>query len=393
MANKIKGDEYEYYILNNLNCSNAWLWKHIPEKILINCGFFEDQYEYLKLKEKSKNENINFIIDTEIDIIEENNGEYIAIQCKRENELGSFYFMLYNFEKIKSGKIYYTDTINHLVTKLSNNPKVEFIKKVMISSEEIHKKYELEDNYNNLLGETIYNEAISRKIICNYKIYIPSVSLIASNENIKNDINSKINIQDLNNEYVAKSIYLYKCITFHGSRKTIIYCKDTEDLKNLMNTIEILKKYYEMDDILLDKITHETSNTKRHEIIKEFSESETYSLLFSVQILDECIDIPSCDSIFISYHLTSKIRSIQYISHATRINKINPYKIANIYLWCDNYSNILEFLSNLKEYDTDLLTKVFIQDSQLKKLNDTQNELIIKDQTTINNYIISVKEY
>ena len=158
-----------------------------------------------------------------------------------------------------------------------------------------------------------------------------------------------------------------------------------------MNTIDILKKYYEMDDILLDKITHKTSNTKRQEIIKQFSESETYSILFSVQILDECIDIPSCDSIFISYHLTSKIRSIQYISHATRINKINPYKIANIYLWCDNYSNILEFLSNLKEYDTDLLNKVFIQDSQLKKLNDTQNELIIKDQTTINNYIINIK--
>jgi superfamily II DNA or RNA helicase len=579
MTNKIKGDSYEYYILNNLSCSNAWLWKHIPEKILINCGFFEDQYEYLKLKEKSKNKNINFLIDTGIDIIEENNGEYIGIQCKNGysnglsiNDLGTFYFMLYNFQKIKSGKIYYTNRINHLVTKLSNNPKVEFIKKVMItedsiSSEEIHKKYELydyqieavnkiknyyennyrgilslvcgggktlvastyainynkiifisplkqfaeqnlerfksyynnykcllvdsdgtrnekeiidvinnnqkvfisvtyksidvlanisnnftsllhdcfvifdefhnisinnlinnedpinillnselkilflsatpriyelennedEDNYNNLLGETIYNmsinEAINRKIICNYKIYIPSVSLIASNENIKNDINSKINIQDLNNEYVAKSIYLYKCITFHGSRKTIIYCKDTEDLKNLMNTINILKKYYEMDDILLDKITHKTSNKKRQEIIKEFSESETYSLLFSVQILDECIDIPSCDSIFISYHSNSKIRSIQRINRATRINKMNPYKIANIYLWCDNYSNILECLSNLKEYDTDLSTKVFIQDSQLKKLNNNQNELIIKDQAKINNYIISVKEY
>ena len=579
MTNIINGDKYEYYVLNNLVCSNAWLWKHIPEKILINCGFFQDQHEFLKLKEKSKNKNINFLIDTGIDIIEENNGEYIGIQCKNGysnglsiNELGSFYFMLYNFQKIKSGKIYYTNKINHLVKKLSKNPNIEFIKLEMPNedlsdSEELCKTYELydyqieavnkiknhyennnrgilslvcgggktlvastyainydqiifisplrqfaeqnlerfksyynnykyllvdtdgtrdesdivnfinnnekvfisvtyksidvlanisnnftnlftntfiifdefhnismnnlinntdpinillnsnlkilflsatpriyelennedEDNYNSLLGEIIYdmsiNEAINRKIICNYKIYIPSVSLIESNESIKNEINNKINIEDLNNEYIAKSIYLYKCITFHGSRKTIVYCKDTNDLTNLMNTIKVLKKYYELDDILLDKITYKTSNSKRQDIIKKFSEAETYALLFSVQILDECIDIPSCDSIFISYKSTSKIRSIQRINRATRINKNNPYKIANIYLWCDNYDNIVEILSNLKEFDTELLTKVIIQDSHLKKLNTNQNELITKDQVKINNYIIGIKEY
>jgi len=579
MTNIINGDKYEYYVLNNLVCSNAWLWKHIPEKILINCGFFQDQHEFLKLKEKSKNKNINFLIDTGIDIIEENNGEYIGIQCKNGysnglsiNELGSFYFMLYNFQKIKSGKIYYTNKINHLVKKLSKNPNIEFIKLEMPNedlsdSEELCKTYELydyqieavnkiknhyennnrgilslvcgggktlvastyainydqiifisplrqfaeqnlerfksyynnykyllvdtdgtrdesdivnfinnnekvfisvtyksidvlanisnnftnlftntfiifdefhnismnnlinntdpinillnsnlkilflsatpriyelennedEDNYNSLLGEIIYdmsiNEAINRKIICNYKIYIPSVSLIESNESIKNEINNKINIEDLNNEYIAKSIYLYKCITFHGSRKTIVYCKDTNDLTNLMNTIKVLKKYYELDDILLDKITYKTSNSKRQDIIKKFSEAETYALLFSVQILDECIDIPSCDSIFISYKSTSKIRSIQRINRATRINKNNPYKIANIYLWCDNYDNIVEILSNLKEFDTELLTKVIIQDSHLKKLNTNQNEIINKDQVKINNYIIGIKEY
>lgn len=157
MTNKINGDKYEYYVLNNLSCSNAWLWKHIPEKILINCGFFQDQHEFLKLKEKSKNKNINFLIDTGIDIIEENNGHYIGIQCKNGytnglsiNELGSFYFMLYNFQKIKSGKIYYTNKINHLVKKLSKNPNIEFIKLEMPNedfsdSEELCKTYELFD--------------------------------------------------------------------------------------------------------------------------------------------------------------------------------------------------------------------------------------------------------
>ena len=37
--NKLKGDLYEKYVLDNLNSNsgyNLWLWKNIPEHILID---------------------------------------------------------------------------------------------------------------------------------------------------------------------------------------------------------------------------------------------------------------------------------------------------------------------------------------------------------------------
>jgi hypothetical protein len=46
--NKIKGDEYEVfvknYITNNLN-KEAYLWKDIPEKILLDSGLIHSQNE------------------------------------------------------------------------------------------------------------------------------------------------------------------------------------------------------------------------------------------------------------------------------------------------------------------------------------------------------------
>lgn len=576
MTNKIKGDMYENFVLHKLEGSEAWLWKNIPEKILIDCGFFEDQYEYLKIKEKSKSKNINFLMDTGIDIIERIDNKFIAIQCKNGykdgltiNDLGSFYFMLYNYPSISNAKIYYTNKINHLVKKLSKNTNLEFIKlemndsaiitpineyklydyqldavksiddhykksnrgilsivcgggKTLVAStcaikynqiifisplrqfaeqnlerfqsyysdykyllvdtdgtrdeeeiinfiknnkktfisvtyksidilvkasnnftdlftdcfvvfDEFHnisvnnlinsldpinkllnskqkilflsatpRVYDLEtnnnfDDFSNLLGDIIYNlsinEAINKKIICNYNIYIPSIGLFDENIKIISEINNKIDISDLDNDYLAKSIYLYKCITFHGSRKTIVYCKDSTDLKNLMVTCNFLKEYYELNDIFIDKITYKTQRNKRNEIIKSFSESNDYALLFSIEILDECIDIPSCDSIFISYNSSSKIRTIQRINRATRNDKNNPFKIANIFLWCNTTDNILETLTSLKEYDVELSTKVFIQDLQLKKLTEKQDKIKLLDESNINKYIIGVKEY
>ena len=202
---------------------------------------------------------------------------------------------------------------------------------------------------------------------------------------------------------MAKSVYIHKCICYYGSKKLIVYCKDTEDLHKLKNSIKQLSTFYCQDEIWLNEIISTTPHSKsndftkdknsREYILNKFETNTCLSILFSIQILDECIDIPSCDSIYISYPTTSKIRTIQRMCRAMRTIKSNPNKKANIYLWCSQYDELLECLSSLKEYDSDLVTKIKLVDSHLVKLNKEENITIQNEIKSITDYVVGIKEF
>lgn len=271
--------------------------------------------------------------------------------------------------------------------------------------------YELENsNYedfdiSNMIGEIIYSmnfsHAIQNKFICDYNICLPSITL--KNDLLYDDIKKEIDIKLIDEDYLAKSAYIYKCLGYYGSKKLIVYCKDTEDLHKLKNSIKNLSTFYSQDDIWLNEIISSTPHSKsndftkdtnsREYILNQFEINTNLSILFSIQILDECIDIPLCDSIFISYPTTSKIRTIQRMCRAMRTIKSKPNKKANIYLWCSQYNELLDCLSSLKEYDTELTTKIKLVDSHLVKLNTEENDLVKNETKKITDYVVGIKEF
>ena len=154
--NKIKGDEYENYVLFELNSNhkyNLWNWKYIPENILIDYGFIHDMNEHRLLKKKIKLQNnnvsqeINCLIDTGIDLLGfDNLNNLIAIQCKNGyssgltiSNISTFYFMMFNYQKISKGYVYYTDKIHYLLKEHSINDKIEYIKFDLKNNTEITK--------------------------------------------------------------------------------------------------------------------------------------------------------------------------------------------------------------------------------------------------------------
>ena len=144
-------------------------------------------------------------------------------------------------------------------------------------------------------------------------------------------------------------------------------------------------------DLNLQVITSEIIHTKRQEILDTFSISEKIELLFSVRIMDECIDIPKCDSIYITYPSKSKIRTIQRMCRCIRVNQSNKFKIGNIYIWCTEYDEILDTLSGIKEYDTLFKDKISVLEIDwTKKSKLTQ---VVTNQKLIEKYIIGIKEY
>ena len=252
--------------------------------------------------------------------------------------------------------------------------------------------YEMEnednESYIDMFGEIVYkmdfSKAIENKYICDYKIWLPSI------HEDNGDLNEELTIYEINDIIKSKCNFLYSCLLNNGSKKIIIYCVDTTEIKQMKEAINILNDFYCLEyDI--QKITSEDSERKRTKILKNFSDNIKIQLLFSVRILDECIDIQKCDSIYITYPSQSKIRTIQRICRCLRIDKNNKFKIGNIYIWCNEYDTILETLSGIKEYDIFFKDKIKINETNFK--GDSKRVEIEIDKKVIEKFVLGIKEF
>ena len=86
--NQIKGDLYETFIYDYLypHRDIIYLWKNIPEKHLIKCGFVTELNEYRLKRKHNKSKNINAYTDIGADLLSCHDGIYKYIQCKNYSE-------------------------------------------------------------------------------------------------------------------------------------------------------------------------------------------------------------------------------------------------------------------------------------------------------------------
>ena len=160
----------------------------------------------------------------------------------------------------------------------------------------------------------------------------------------------------------------------------------------MMEAMNQLSDYYCMD-YEMNKINAFTHSKLRDGILNNFQyKNDKIQLLFSIRILDECIDVPTCDSIFITYPSQSKIRTIQRLCRCIRIDKRNPFKVGNVYIWCNQYDEILSTLSGLKEYDSMFRDKIKMNVVDFYGKRERM-ELIVQDTESMREYFIGVKEF
>ena len=140
-----------------------------------------------------------------------------------------------------------------------------------------------------------------------------------------------------------------------------------------------------------------TKKTIREKIINNFKETTKIAILINVHILDEGINIPECDSVFITQPSNNMINIIQRMCRANRIteNKNN----CNIYLWCKEKKAdiILNYIfENTNEFIKD---KVFIYNTEKKIIGKHIITKLIENNNindNINDNIITInklKEY
>jgi hypothetical protein len=186
-------------------------------------------------------------------------------------------------------------------------------------------------------------------------------------------------------------MFLFKNLLYHGSKKCILYCQDTNNLNDIKDCIVKLNEFYSID-LNIQEITSETSYKNREKILTVFESSNKIELLLSIRICDECIDIQTCDSIYITYPSSCKIRMIQRLCRCIRTDKNNKFKIGNIFLWCNDYDKILNTLSGIKEYDVLFKNKISILETNFMNKKEI-DEKVLEDKKLIEKYVLDIKEF
>jgi superfamily II DNA or RNA helicase len=347
------------------------------KSILINSDATRDKDEILESLIKNKKNILSFTYKS-ADILME-------VLDKIENKI----VIIDEFHNLSKNDILGTDEQTYLYKLLKSDSKILFMSATPKFFNIDDFDYENEEIFGKVLYSMTMAKAISEKYITDYEIYIPDISV----KNNLDDISKEVTLDNIPKELALKAKFIMRGMLETGSKKCIIYFTNQNDAKNMTITLKALNEYFFID-LYTDYIISDTSPKKRTEILDKFTIFEGYSLICSVNILDECIDIPSCDSIFITYPSDSKIKNIQRLCRANRKNKFNLHKIANIFLWCDEHKNIGNFLANLKEFDDNFTEhKVVIMNYDEKNggiLERNKDSQIQYD--NLDDFVISVKK-
>ena len=147
-----------------------------------------------------------------------------------------------------------------------------------------------------------------------------------------------------------------------------------------MKVINVLNVFFS-NRLLVNEINCNTSKTERNKVLSRFkNKNETINILCNVHILDEGIDIPECDSVFLTHPNHNPINFIQRISRCNRLKPADSglENLAHVLIWAKDESKVQAIDKLISEY--------------LKVIPTTVNNIYIKTgnlQIIINNPIVS----
>lgn len=243
-----------------------------------------------------------------------------------------------------------------------------------------------------VFGNTIYKyswiDAIRNKFINDFEIFLPTAEYtdIEFEKFIELFKIKNMNQNNGNTNYVKKMYFILRSLFYNGNKKCIIYLDNTKVAMDCSNTIEWMKILFNKN-INASIIDYKTDKKTRRNILNNFTNDTELNIILNVHVMDEGINIPSCDSVFITNPSDNIHNIVQRMSRCNRIykNKDKSY----IYLWCneDKSKEILDYINN--NTNNEFNGKFKKLDLGLNRIVDYTNikkDFDIKDIDKINNH-------
>jgi superfamily II DNA or RNA helicase len=157
-------------------------------------------------------------------------------------------------------------------------------------------------------------------------------------------------------DITAKALFLCTGMLQTGSRRCIVYLRSTDECAQFNSMLRRVCEEYHGLRLWSAQMDHTVGARRRSEILCAFqADSEEHDLfvIVSVRILDEAVDIPRCDSEFITYvgHRASDIRTVQRLQRGGRLDPMNPSKRNSLFVWTDEWSRAVNSLTLMRQED------------------------------------------
>ena len=249
----------------------------------------------------------------------------------------------------------------------ANAPLCEFIQRfprgLVMSATMPEELYEgLEINHT---VHVTFAEAIRDQIIVDYTLWLPHLTR-ASDGTTTVDVDIPVEFATYDSDLTGKAFYLATVMLKTGSRRCIAYLGRQEECDRFMEIVTRVMETYHGLTVWTDKIDSTISKVKRKDVLDAFQtgQDDVYHVLTSVRILDEAVDIPRCDSVFITNvgEQSSDIRMMQRSQRSSTKDSKNASKHNNIILWADGWEKCVGALELLREADPEFHKKVRIAD-------------------------------
>jgi superfamily II DNA or RNA helicase len=216
--------------------------------------------------------------------------------------------------------------------------------------------HKLRQQYMNIFGNNEYTlgweDAIKNKYICDYKFYYPN----PDNVNVKiielkkTTILSSLEVQKC--ILLNKAYYLLECIKESNVKKIIVFLKSLAESTEFTKIITLLNIFFE-NKLVVSEINCHTGKSERNKIITRFkNKNDTINILCNVHILDEGIDIPECDAVYLTHPNYNPINFIQRISRCNRIKPVesNISNTAHVFIWAKDENKVSNIDKLISEY-------------------------------------------
>jgi superfamily II DNA or RNA helicase len=305
---------------------------------------------------------INCKADRMIESVKDKNiiaSTFDSVDIINKANLCNALYIIDEFHNLSSDMI--TNTTNDMNKLLTSNNNILFMSATPLVNTNT-------DIFGTVKYELYWDDAIKNKYICDYNFYFPD------NDKIIEDINNLKFDKSLVEKtiYINKAYFLLESIKNINVKKCIVYLKSINESDQFMKILKTINIYFDLN-IKIYEINCNTSKKHRLQYMTKFKNDNCINIICNVHILDEGIDIPECDSIYLTHPNNNNINIIQRISRANRLDKNNMDKVAKIFIWSKDKMKTDTIINNLSK-TIHIKNKYTIYDYNIQQESNIDNE-------------------
>ena len=200
-----------------------------------------------------------------------------------------------------------------------------------------------------------FSKGIEGNYLVDYTLWLPQL-LTKEDGSTEVDTDIPVEFSHHSRDLTAKALYLAVGMLKTGARRCIAYMRTQQECDEFMPILQDVFENYHGLSVWTKKVTSSVPHGKRTELLDTFQQEDTeglFRVLTSVRILDEAVDLPKCDSVFISSvgEQSSDIRFFQRCQRSSTLDPHHPMKRNHIFLWADGWESCVNALQYLRESD------------------------------------------